>query len=116
MSNDTVAVDNNRRRQWVWPRALPGLLALGLSLLGLVGLIVGISLASSPTADDGAWATATVIAYLTNALTAAGALLGLVAIILRRGRAVGIAGLIIGVLANPFLLVSLFSLFGGSAA
>lgn len=93
-------------------RALPGMVALAASALGLAALIVGVSVAASRTADAGDWVFASVVAIVANVLTASGFVAGLVAVILRRGRPWGVAAMVLGVAANPFVLVSVFSFLG----
>jgi hypothetical protein len=91
-------------------RALPGILALAASGAGLLALIVGLVVAASRTADAGDWAAAAGIAILANLLTAGGVIIGLVAVVFRRGRRWGVAAIVLGVVANPFVLVSVFAL------
>ena len=90
-------------------RRLPGLVSLGLSLLGLLALVVGVAIASPASANETTWAIATVLAWVANILTALGVLLGIAAAILRRGARWGVAGVVIGILSNPFLQVAVFS-------
>lgn len=93
-------------------RALAGIVALAASALGLLALVAGVSVAASRTADADDWAFASVLALAANVLTAAGFLGGLAAVILRRGRPWGVAAMVLGVVANPFMLLSVFSLLG----
>jgi len=93
-------------------RALPGMVALAASALGLAALIVGVSVAASRTADAGDWVFASVVAIVANVFTGSGFVAGLVAVILRRGRPWGVAAMVLGVAANPFVLVSVFSFLG----
>ena len=76
------------------------MLALVIALGGVVAEAAGIGVASA--GDD---LLATVLAVIAIALTALGAVLGVVAIFLRRGRLSGAAAAVLGILGNPLLLV-----------
>lgn len=82
------------------PRRVLGVLALVIALGGVVAEAAGIGVASA--GDD---LLATVLAVIAIALTALGAVLGVVAIFLRRGRLSGAAAAVLGILGNPLLLV-----------
>ncbi len=83
-----------RRPRW------PGVLAAVLGLLTAAGLISGIVLATS-----GLFELATWVAWATTGVSAAAVLLGLGALIGRLGRGWAAIGVLLGVIANPLLLV-----------
>ena len=91
-------------------RAL-GVLALVIALGGVGAEALGIGVASA--GDD---LLGTVLAVIAIALTAFGAALGIVAIILRRGRLWGVGAAVLGILANPLLLVLVLGALAPAAA
>jgi hypothetical protein len=90
-------------------RRLPGILSLLLALAGLGVVVVAITMAAPASATETSWAVASVLAWVANALTAAAVVLGLVAVIGRFGRWWGVAGVVVGVLSNPWLQVTILS-------
>jgi hypothetical protein len=87
------------------PRALVGMIALGLAVVMAVLHVVGIVVASG---ND--YGTATAIAWVAIVISGVAVLGGVAAIILRRGRGWGIAAIVLGVLANPVILLYLLRL------
>jgi hypothetical protein len=99
-----------------WPDAEPrqrrlfpfGLVAL-VSVLVLVALeVVGVLLAVG-----GAYASATFIGQAIIVLTFVPFVLGIVAVILNRGRLTGTIAVVLAVLANPLVLNAVLGFFGG---
>lgn len=87
-------------------RRIPGIVSLGLGLLAVIVVIVAVSMAAPAGATETTWAVASVLAWIANGLTVAAVVLGLVAVIARLGRWWGAAGIVVGVLANPWLQVT----------
>lgn len=85
-----------------------GMVALGLATLAVVtvGLAIGI-------AATGGFAIGTLLGYVAIGLSAAAVVLGVAAAIANRGRKRGIAAAVVGVLANPLVLLVTLRLLGG---
>lgn len=81
--------------------ALVGSLALLAAFAAVVVTGVGVGVASS-----GAYEAGTVLAWVAIVLSAVAVIGGLVAAIAGWGRRLGIAAIILGVLANPWLLAT----------
>jgi hypothetical protein len=86
---------------------LLGFIALGLAVLTVAAHAVAVVMASG---DD--FAPATIAGYVAIALSVASVLAGALAVILRRGRLWGIIAMILGVIANPFLLLVVLRFVG----
>ncbi len=86
----------------------PGVLSFVLALLVVAGLAAGIILATSDL-----FLAATYVAWATIAASVLAVVLGLVAVIGKLGRGFGAAGLVLGVLANPYLLTIALDRIGG---
>lgn len=86
----------------------PGILSLVLALLALAGLVAGIVLATSDL-----YLIATYTAWGAIAASGAAVVLAVVALIGRFGRGAAVAGLLLGVVANPFVLTRALDLIGG---
>lgn len=82
------------------------MLALGLALLGLLAEVVAIVVAAPAGATEAAWGVASVLAWVANGLTVGAVLLGVISAIWRLGRWWGVAGIVVGVLSNPWLQVT----------
>ncbi len=92
------------------PRRKTALLgAAALTAAVIAGVLQGVAIA---VATGGDYLAATVLGYLSIALAVLAVVAGVVAIILGRGRRLGIAAAALGVLANPFVLLTLFQLVG----
>jgi uncharacterized membrane protein len=91
-------------RRPVWP----GFVAFALGLLTAGALATGIVLAT-----DDRFQTATYAAYAAAGLSVAAVLFGILALILRRARAWAVAGMVIGIVANPLLLTPALDAIGG---
>lgn len=89
------------------PSAMLGITAAALALVcGAIG-IVGVAVASS-----GDYAFGTVLAQLAIGGTLVAFVLGVLAIILRRGRGWGVAALAVSFIANPLAQIQIFDFFG----
>lgn len=84
-----------------WPAAVAFLLVVVVVVLDAVA--VGL-------AGSGSFAAATVVAWVAIVLSVLSVLGGILAIVLGRGRPVAIAAVILGILANPWLLTRLLEL------
>lgn len=91
---------------------VPGIVALALAVLGLAVEVIAIAMAAPASATETSWAVASVFAWVATGLTAAAALLGVVAVIARLGRWWGVAGIVVGVLSNPWLQVMVLGTLG----
>ncbi|AWB88261.1 hypothetical protein [Homoserinimonas hongtaonis] len=91
------------------PQWLLGVVGLGLSLLGVLAVVIAFAIASPASATEQTWLIARVLAGVANVMTVVGALSGLVAIVLGMGRRWGVAALIVGILGNPWLQVTVLS-------
>lgn len=94
-----------RRR---WYRPIPGILAFAAALATVVLGVVAIVLA---TAAD--FETSTMLSWAAMIASTVAVLVGILAISLRRGRGWGIAAVIVGILANPYLLLQGLTLLVG---
>ena len=86
--------------------------------LGMASLVLAISAAvleviAIAIGSGGAWGPATALAWLIVSLLAISMALGLAAISTGNGRRWGIVAVIVSLLANPLVLVWLFSLLRG---
>jgi hypothetical protein len=84
-------------------------MALGIAMLFAVADVVAIVLAVQRS-----WESATLIAQASNLGTAIAFIAGLYAIRHRPGRRLGIAAMVLAVIANPFILTHLLAFLGGS--
>jgi hypothetical protein len=120
MSLDSVAVSPESRRAEALRRppvhrvGIAGLLLAAFAvILEVLAIVIG-----SGSGKGTAWGAATVIAWFVIGLQAVSFVLGLVAILGGRGRGrgrshgwrFGLAAVVLSLLANPLLLVGLFSL------
>jgi hypothetical protein len=116
MSLDSVAVSPESRRAEALRRppvhrvGIAGLLLAAFAvILEVLAIVIG-------SGKGTAWGAATVIAWFVIGLQAVSFVLGLVAILGGRGRGrshgwrFGLAAVVLSLLANPLLLVGLFSL------
>ena len=89
-------------------RAWPGILSFLLAVATVVAVVVGIVLATSDL-----YLAATYTAWGAIGASALAVVVGIVALIGRFGRSWGVAGLILGVIANPLLMTRALELIGG---
>lgn len=90
------------------PRALLGALSLVFALATIVCVIVGVELANALHAIEAA-----VVAVLGVATSLAAVVLGVIALVRGRGRLLGIAGIVLGILVNPLVLTYGLAYLGG---
>ena len=86
---------------------------LGMASFVLAILVVALEAIAIAIGSGGAWGAATVLAWFVIALLAVSIAVGLVAILTGNGRRWGIFAVALGLLANPLVLVWLFSLLRG---
>jgi hypothetical protein len=114
MSLDSVAVSPESRRSETAraPSHRIGIAGLLLAVFGVILEVLAIAIGSG-----GAWGAATVIAWIVTGFQAVSFVLGVVAILSGRGRShgwgFGLAAIVLSLLANPLLLVWVFSLLRG---
>ena len=99
---DASAQQPRGRRQVPW---IPGVTALALALVGAIVQVVAIASASALN-----WELGALLAQVSIGLNIAATLVGLLAVILNRGRRWGVIAMVLGVIANPLVLVALFRL------
>lgn len=87
---------------------LIGALAVGVAVGAAVLQAVAIAVATG-----GDYLFATVLAYLAIAFSIVAIGGGIVAVVLNRGRRLGIVALVAGVVANPVVLLAILSALGG---
>lgn len=85
----------------------PGILSFVLGLLTLAGLVTGITLATSDL-----YLAATFTAWGAIGVSALAVLAALIALIGRFGAGWAVAGLVVGVIANPLVLTIALDLIG----
>lgn len=85
----------------------PGLVSAVLGLLTVGGLIAGLVLATSDLFEPATW-----VAWATIGVSAGAVLLGSIALIAGLGRGWAAAGLVLGIVANPLVLVHGLGLIG----
>ncbi len=114
MSFDSVAISPESRRS---EAARPPFHRIGIAGLLLAVSAVILEVLAITIGSGGAWGAATVIAWSVIGFQTVSLVLGLVAIFSGRGhgRRLGLAALLVSVLANPLLLVGAFSLVRGIA-
>lgn len=93
------------RVPWPWIGALS-------IVLGVVAAVMQI--AAIVGATDGDLERGIVLGYLAIILAIAAVLAGIAAVIVRRGRRLGIAGILVGILANPLVLLGILRFFDGA--
>lgn len=86
--------------------------ALGLAVLGLIVEVIAIAIAAPASATETSWAVASVLAWVANGLTLAAVVTGIVAVVARFGRWWGAPAIVVGLLANPWLQVTVLGALG----
>lgn len=84
---------------------------IGIIAFALAALFAAADIAAIALAGTGDWGVGSLIGQSTTVLTIVSFVLGVVAVILDRGRGWGVAGIILSVVANPFVLTNLLSFF-----
>ena len=92
----------------VLPARLGGVVALGVAALAAVAEVIAIVVGSA-----GEWPLATGLAWVVIVLTVVALVLGVVAVVRDRGRAWGIAAIVVAVLANPLVQIGVLRALGG---
>ena len=86
---------------------------LGMASLVLAISVVLLEVLAIAIGSGGAWGAATALAWFVIALFVVSIALGLAAIVTGNGRRWGIGAVMVSLLANPLVLVWLFSLLRG---
>ncbi len=97
------AAEVRQRVRPVWP----GVVSFGLGLATAGALITGIVLATSDRFQDATW-----VAYAAAGISVIAVLTGIVALILGRDRAWPVAGIVLGIVANPLVLTPALDAIG----
>jgi hypothetical protein len=90
------------------PRWVIGAVSLAIAVATVILHIVAVSIASG-----GDWAAGTVVGYVAIGTSILGIAVGALAILLSRGRGLGIVAVVVSILANPYLLLQLLNFFSG---
>jgi hypothetical protein len=90
------------------PRWIVGVAALVFAVATIVVHIVGIVVASG-----GDWEAGTALGYVAIGTSILGFAVGVVAVVLGRGRVLGVVAVVLSILANPFVLLQVLNFFGG---
>jgi hypothetical protein len=94
----------------------PGAGSLGAVSLGAALLLAVVEAIAIALGSDQHFVAATILAWFVIVLTVASFIAGLVAVVSGRGRRVGIAAMVLSVLANPLVLVWLLGALGSLLA
>lgn len=89
--------------------ALLGILAIAVALVALALQITAITVATG-----GDYELGTLLGYLAVGVAVLAVLAGIAALILGRGRRTGIVAILLGIVANPLVLLALLRLAGGA--
>lgn len=87
------------------PLPWAGALAIALGILAAISQAAGIV-----TASAGGFEGGIVLGYLAVAVAIAAVFAGITAIIIKRGRRTGMIGILLGIVANPLLLLAILGL------
>jgi len=93
------------------PSPALGAVALGLAVVTAIAHIIAVVVSS---AND--FGLGTTLGYIAIGLSVLAVVLGALAVILDRGRRLGVASVALGLVANPYILLLLLQLVGGSVA
>ena len=88
-----------------------GAAALGLAAVTAIVHIIAVVVSSANDFDLG-----TTLGYVAIGLSVLAVVLGALAVILDRGRRLGVASVALGLVANPYILLLLLQLVGGAGA
>lgn len=88
-------------------------------LLGRIALLLGVltvlaHIVAIPVASANAWTTGTVLAWAAIGLSILAVGTGIAAVITGHGRRAGIAAIVVGLVGNPYLLLSLLRVLSGA--
>lgn len=95
------------------PAPRPRTRLLGVVAAALALVTIGVHIAAIVVASGGDFATGTLLGYLAIGASALAVVAGLVAAILGRGRAWGIAAVVVAVVANPLVLLAVLRFLSG---
>ena len=95
------------------PVARPRRPWLGLGAVALTLATIGVHIAALIVSTAGDFPTGTLLAYVATGISAVAVVAGIVAAILGRGRAWGIAAALVAVLANPLVLLAILRFLSG---
>jgi hypothetical protein len=93
-----------------------GAVSLGAGSFGAALLLAVVEAIAIALGSDQHFVAATILAWFVIVLTVASFIAGLVAVVSGRGRRVGIAAMVLSVLANPLVLVWLLGALGSLLA
>lgn len=105
-AEDEVVDEPERRKT-----AVLGIAAAVLGVSTVAALVTAIVIAST-----GDWGVATLVAYAAIGLSALSVLGGVIAAIVGLGRRSGVIAVVLGILANPLVLLTVLRFFGGFEA
>ncbi len=86
---------------------------IGLAAVALTVATIGVHAAAIVFASNGDFPTGTLLGYIAIGLSALAVVVGLVAAVVGRGRAWGIAAAVVAVLANPWVLLIVLRFLSG---
>lgn len=86
---------------------------IGLAAVALTVATIGVHAAAIVVASNGDFPTGTLLGYIAIGLSALAVVVGLVAAVVGRGRAWGIAAAVVAVLANPWVLLIVLRFLSG---
>lgn len=95
----------SQRGPWPWV----GVLAIVLAVSAGIAQIAAINGAAGGDLELGI-----VLGYLAISLAIAAVLAGVAAIVARRGRRAGVVGIVLGLVANPLVLLAILRFFDGA--
>ena len=109
---DAEVFEDIQRGEVIPPRSpAVGAAALGLAAVTAIAHIIAVVVASANDFDLG-----TTLGYVAIGLSVLAVVLGALAVILDRGRRLGVASVALGLVANPYILLLLLRLVGSSGA
>ena len=109
---DAEVVEDIQRGEVIPPRSpAVGAAALGFAAVTAIAHIIAVVVSSANDFDLG-----TTLGYIAIGLSVLAVVLGALAVILDRGRRLGVASVALGLVANPYILLLLLRLVGGSGA
>ena len=108
---ETAPVDEPTVADWtdVPKSALVGVISLVIGVLVPIATGVGVGVGSA-----GSFPAATTWAYVGIGLSVLAVLTGVLGVVLRRGRAEAIVGIVLGVVGNPLVLLVVLRFVGGT--
>ncbi|MBC7590218.1 MAG: 1,4-dihydroxy-6-naphthoate synthase, partial [Salinibacterium sp.] len=86
-----------------------GAVAIAVAVVAAVVQVVAIVIASAGDFERGI-----VLGYLAVILSIAAILVGIAAVVVKRGRRAGFVGILLGIIANPLVLLAVLRFFSGT--